>query len=348
LEKHTLPLEATMKALIAKENPDPEAPPSARLELADKERPRPGPGQVLVKIEAATCNPSDLHYLKGEYGVPPEWGKAAGFEAAGIVTESGGGFFARQLKGKRVAVASAEGEGVWAEYLLADAKTCLPVHKDVPPEQAATFIVNPFTAFGLLDRATALGSKSVIINAAASQVGRLVIRMARLRNIPVIAIVRRDEQRQALMAIGAEQVILSCESDFEKQLQAAAQEKKARVAFDCIAGPATAQLLTAMPTHSTVIVYGRLHRDPDDIYGGRYPVGPMIFADDRIEGFWLTYEIRRLGVWRLLRRSKELQRMFRGGLIKTEIQSRSAIEEFPAAIDAYASNMSAGKAILVF
>lgn len=337
-----------MKALIAKENADPEAPPSARLELADKERPAPGPGEVLVKIEAATCNPSDLHYLKGEYGVPPEWGAAAGFEGAGIVVESGGGFFAGRLKGKRVAVASAGGEGVWAEYLLANAKTCMPINKAVPPEQAATFIVNPFTAFGLLDRAVALGSQAVIVNAAASQVGRLVIRMAKPRAIDVIAIVRREEQRLALVAIGAEHVLLSTDSDFEKQLHAAAHEKKARVAFDCIAGPATAQLLTAMPTHSTVIVYGRLHRDPDDLYGGRYPVGHMIFAGDQIEGFWLSYDIKRLGLWRLLRRSKELQKMFRDGLIKTEIQSRSAIEDFPAAVDTYALNMSAGKAILEF
>ena len=337
-----------MKALIAKENTDPEAPPSARLELAEKERPTPGHGEVLIKIEAATCNPSDLHYLKGEYGVPPEWGTAAGFEGAGIVAEAGGGFLAGRLRGKRVAVASAEGEGVWAEYLLADAKTCMPINKDIPAEQAATFIVNPFTAFGLLDRAAALGSKSVIVNAAASQVGRLVIRMAKPRNMNVLAIVRRQEQRQALQDLGAENVLLSSDPDFEEQLQAAAGEVKARVAFDCIAGPATAQLLTAMPTHSTAIVYGRLHRDQDDIYGGRYPVGHMIFAGDRVEGFWLSYEIKRLGVWRLLRRSKEIQKMFRDGLIRTEIQSRSAIGDFPAAIDAYASNMSAGKAILQF
>ncbi len=337
-----------MKALIAKENPDPEAPPSARLELVDKDQPAPGPGEVLVKIEAATCNPSDLHYLKGEYGVPPEWGKAAGFEGAGMIIESGGGFFAGQLKGRRVAVASAEGEGVWAEYLLANAKTCMPINKEIPPEQASTFIVNPFTAFGLLDRAVALGSQTVIVNAAAGQVGRLVIRMAKPRKIGVIAIVRREEQKRALVAIGAEQVFLSTDPDFEKQLHTAAHEKKARVAFDCIAGPATAQLLTAMPTHSTVIVYGRLDRSPDDVYGGRYPVGHMIFAGDRIEGFWLSYDLKRLGVWRLLRRSKELQSMFRQGLIKTEIQSRSAIENFPAAVDAYASNMSAGKAILQF
>ena len=191
-----------MKALIAKENANTEAPPSARLELVKIERPTPGPGEVLVKIEAATCNPSDLHYLKGEYGVPPEWGKAAGFEGAGKVVESGGGFFARHLKGKRVAVASAEGDGVWAEYLLAKANMCMPIHTDIPAEQAATFIVNPFTAFGLLDRAEALGSKSVIVNAAASQVGRLIIRMAKPRNIAVIAIVRRQEQRQALQEIG--------------------------------------------------------------------------------------------------------------------------------------------------
>lgn len=337
-----------MKALVAKKNPHPDAPPSARLDLVEKERPAPAPGEVLIKIEAATCNPSDLHYLKGEYGVPPEWGKVAGFEGAGRVAESGGGFFANHLKGKRVAVASAEGDGVWAEYLLAEAKTCLPVHEDIPPAQAATFIVNPFTAFGLLDRAIALRSKAVIVNAAASQVGRLVIRMAKPRGIAVIATVRREAQREALLEIGAEDVLVSSHDDFEEQLAARAKALRARVAFDCIAGAETARLLTAMPSHSSVIVYGRLDDDPDDPYGGRYPVGNMIFADAKIEGFWLSYDIKRLGVLKLMRRSKELQRMFRQGLIRTEIQSRSPIEEYRAAIDAYAQNMSAGKAILEF
>ncbi len=338
-----------MKALIAVENTDPDAPPSTRLRLTDKPKPGPGPGEVLLRMEASPCNPSDLHYLKGEYGIPPEWGKTAGFEGCGTVVECGGGLFARWLKGKRVASAGGSGgEGVWAEYFLAKANACLPISRDIPVEQAASFIVNPFTAFGLLDRAKALKTGAVIQNAAASQVGKLVIRLAKLSGMPVISIVRREEQSQALQGIGAEHVLVSSEPGFEKELKGLAHKLKARVAFDCVGGADTARLLMNMPSHSTAIVFGRLDKDPTDIFGGRYPVGHMVFADAKIEGFWLSYDIRRLGPLRLLGRSRKIQGLFKKGLLKTDVQSVSAIEDFPAAMDAYAANMSAGKPILKF
>ena len=89
------------------------------LQVVDHPVPRPGRGQVLVKIEAAPCNPSDLVFLQGKYGILKKLPSVPGWEGSGTVVASGGGFIARYLKNKRVAC-SVQGDcnGTWAEYLL--------------------------------------------------------------------------------------------------------------------------------------------------------------------------------------------------------------------------------------
>lgn len=342
-------MSGTMKALNAVRNDDMEAPPSTRVELVEKDIPAPGPGEVLIRVEASPCNPSDLMYLMGLYGIPPRYGMAAGFEGCGVVEKSGGGFFAGLMKGKRVAFVSAgQGDGCWAEYFVTSAKACMPVDKAIPAEQAATFIINPFTAFGLLDRAKELGATAIIQNAAASQVGRLVIRIAKMRGIPVISTVRRQAQKDALEAIGAEHVLITTDADFDASLKSLAEQLKARVLLDSVSGKDTARVLMAMPNGSTAIVYGGLSVDRSDPYGGRYPLGAMIFAGAKLEGFWLSKALPALGVRRILSRSKEIQRLLKKGALETSIRSVSSIEDYPAAMDAYAAEMSGGKVILKF
>ena len=342
---------STMKALNVIETTDPNAPPSARVELVEKDVPKPGPGQVLIKVAAASCNPSDLHYLRGEYGIPTSYGLAGGFEATGEVIEAGEGDIGPGLVGMRVACAAGVSkggqDGAWAQYVVTEATACMPIVADIPNDNAATLIVNPFTAFGLLDRAQELGAKAVIQNAAASQVGKLVIGAAKLRGIPVISTVRRQEQKDRLEALGAEHVLITTDTDFPRQLAAKARELEATVFFDCVGGPDTALVLTCMPLNSTAIVYGRLHKDPTDIYGGQYPVGNLIFAGAKIEGYWLTKDFMKLRVDQILARSAELQELFKSGGLETDIRGHYGFEDYPAALDDYAATMSKGKVILI-
>ena len=64
------------------------------LRVTTKPTPSPGPGQVLVRMEAAPCNPSDLVFLQGLYGVKKILPAAPGWEGAGTVVTSGGGIMA--------------------------------------------------------------------------------------------------------------------------------------------------------------------------------------------------------------------------------------------------------------
>ena len=116
--------------------------------------PRPGPGQVLIRVAASPINPSDLMFIRGLYGFKKPLPVIPGFEGSGTVVEAGSGMLPRFLKGRRVACAAADPNiagGMWAEYLVTSAQLCVPLSKQVDMEQGATMLVNPLTAWALME-----------------------------------------------------------------------------------------------------------------------------------------------------------------------------------------------------
>jgi NADPH:quinone reductase-like Zn-dependent oxidoreductase len=97
------------------------------------------PGQVLVRMEAAPCNPSDLLFLQRMYGVVKTLRTVRSWEGAGTVV-SAGSLMGQWLVGRRVAVGGqGDQDGTWAEYFVAGAfGGCVPLHKDLDAEQGAT------------------------------------------------------------------------------------------------------------------------------------------------------------------------------------------------------------------
>ena len=133
---------------------DENAPSSARITLTEKPISVLQKGQVLIKMLASPVNPSDLVYLLGKYGLPPQDGAYVGFEGCGIVIKANAGLYGKWLEGKRVALSAQPGiDGVWAKYAVTKANFCLPVRKELSDEQAATIIVNPCTSVCLVQRA---------------------------------------------------------------------------------------------------------------------------------------------------------------------------------------------------
>src|SRR5262249_29116562 len=108
------------------------------ISIAEIPVPRPGPGEVLVKVFASPINPSDLMFIQGLYGFKKSLPAVPGFEGSGTVVETGSGMLARFLKGKRVACAAADpkiSSGMWAEYVVTSAQLCIPLQKNVELEQ---------------------------------------------------------------------------------------------------------------------------------------------------------------------------------------------------------------------
>jgi NADPH:quinone reductase-like Zn-dependent oxidoreductase len=310
------------------------------LTLEARPTPQPGKGEVLVRMAASPINPSDLASLQGLYGERKALPMVPGIEGCGIVVRTGPGYLARRLLGKRVACAAGEGDGAWAEYMVAPARQCSPLPASVSDEQGAMRIVNPYTAWAHLTIARQARARTIVLTAAASALGQMVNRLARRHDIQVINVVRRDAQAETLRRFGAEHILNSASLDFDRQLQDHCRQLDARLAFDAVAGAMTARLLTAMPSEARVVVYGGLAGEVISLNPG-----DLIFHQRHVEGFYLARWISHQNPLALLAMQRQLYQL--GDLTHAAIQLRAPLEDVQHAIATYQADMSAGKVLLM-
>ncbi|HEV3468275.1 MAG TPA: zinc-binding dehydrogenase [Pyrinomonadaceae bacterium] len=312
--------------------------------LSVVERPVPSPrrGEVLVRIAAAPVNPSDLMFVRGLYGHRKRLPVVPGFEGSGVVVASGGGLLGSYLKGRRVACAAPlEGDGTWAEYMRVPAAQCIPLRKGVETEHAASMIVNPFTAWALMELARRSGARAVVQTAAASALGRMVVRLGRSQGVEVISVVRRDEQVRLLQTEGARHVLNSEAADFDERLRELCARLRATVAFEAVAGELTGRVLRAMPEGGRAVVYGALSQA-----GCVVDPRSLIFESKRVEGFWLSQWLLGRNALRRILVAGKVQRLLAGEL-KTEVRARLPLERAAEGLRRYQREMTGGKIILV-
>jgi NADPH:quinone reductase len=314
------------------------------LSVTDLPVPRPGPGEVLVKVFASPVNPSDLVFLQGLYGFKKPLPAVPGFEGSGTVVDAGPGMLGRFLKGKRVACAAADEKisgGMWAEYVVTSAKLCVPLRKEVDLEQGAAMLVNPLTAWGLMQETLRGGHKAAVQTAAASALGRMIVRLGRRFSLPVINVVRRAEQVELLRKLGAEHVVNSGDAGFEAALHDLCHRLGATIGFDAVAGEMSGKVLGAQPDGARLLVYGALSLAPSQV-----DPSSLIFERKRLEGFHLAAWLRRKSWLGQLRVTNEVQKLL-GSDLKTEFQARVPLEGAAGGLRQYVNNMTAGKVLLV-
>jgi NADPH:quinone reductase-like Zn-dependent oxidoreductase len=337
------PIPNTMRAIVLEEYHANVADAINGLTIADRPIAPLERGQVLVRIEAAPCNPSDLLLLQGKYGSLKKLPTVPGWEGAGTVVASGGGLFASWLKGKRVSCAlRGDRDGTWAEHFIAKASECIVLKKQVPIDQAAGLIINPFTAIGLLKTARRAGHRAAIQTAAASQLGRMIVALAAESRFPLINIVRRHEHVALLKSRGAEHVLNSSSDGFIDELKLLSKRLHATAAFEAIAGEMTGLLLNAMPRGSDVYLYGALSEQP---CGDIDPV-ELIFNHKSLHGFYLGNWLRQRGPIGSIRTAIRVQNLILSNRIETKVQRRLKLDEVVEGLRQYAQNMTAGKVLI--
>jgi len=259
---------ATMRQLRSLVTPDGEL----RLSVATVDTPRPGPREVLVRVEAAPVNPSDLGLLLamadvsaavagGSVDEPivtapiaepvmrslaPRIGTAmpVGNEGAGVVVAAGESPEAQALLGRTVGFA---GGATYGEFCLASPRMCLPLPEGAESVDGASSFVNPLTALGMVETMRREGHAGLVHTAAASNLGQMLNRICLADGVPLVNIVRRPEQAELLREQGALHVCDSSEPTFEADLVAALEATHATLAFDAVGGGQLAsQILNAM------------------------------------------------------------------------------------------------------
>jgi len=236
-----------------------------------------------------------------------------GNEGSGVVVASGGGL-APLLCGVGTKVGFVnvpKGQGAYSEYVTAAAMTgVFPMEADLQVEAAASFFVNPYTVVGMLDTAAQLGAKAIVHTAAASQVGQMLVKLAKQRGVTLINVVRREEQAALLRSIGAQLVVVTDAPGWEATLAALIAEHKATVAFDAIAGETTGKMVSALPPKSTTFVYGGLSREP---VGGVNPID-LIYHRKQLKGWLLTNWVLAGGMFSTLPRLRAARLLVNPGL----------------------------------
>lgn len=315
--------------------------PTDNLFVDDIQVPSLRSGDVLVRIGAAPINPSDLVFLRNQYGIKKPLPVVPGFEGAGTVVDARGAL-ARALLGLRVACHAPEnGDGTWAEYMVCRASACIPLLTTVTIEEGASLIVNPLTALALMDIVKKGAHKTFIQTAGAGALGKMLARLARREGIEVLNIVRRREQVELLKTLRCPYVLDCRQEGFEDQLKVLCQRLKVRLALDAVGGELTAPIARAMIKGSRVIVYGALSGDSCAI-----SPASLIFEGKSVEGFWLTEWLKHRSIGRILWMAFQAQRLLKQEL-RTDVQARFPLDKIHEAIGLYKEKRSDGKVLLV-
>lgn len=328
------------------------------ISIATVKKPTPAEDEVLIRVEAAPINPSDLGLLlsfaadlssirvsgDGDQTVTsmkihpalmnamkPRLGQSmpVGNEGAGVVEDAGAN--AKELIGKTVGLA---GGAMYSQYRCVPASSCLVMNDGTSSKEAASSFVNPLTALAFIETMKMEKHSAIVHTAAASNLGQMLVKICKDDNIPLINIVRKPEQEKILKDLGAKYVCNTGDSDFTENLIAALVETGATLGFDATGGgnngELPGQILSAMEVaaNKTAKEYSRYGSDTYKqvyIYGGLDP-SPTILKRAfgmswGLGGWLLTPMIGKIGMERFQQMRKRV-----AAEIKTTFASNYAAE----------------------
>jgi NADPH:quinone reductase-like Zn-dependent oxidoreductase len=302
-----------MKAIIF----DRFGPPDEVLQVREVPRPDVGRGLVRVRMLAAPVNPSDLLYVRGEYGRHPTLPATPGFEGVGVVDAAGPGLVRhlRGLKpGKRVAVLNGAG-GTWQEYVVVSARQAVPIPEDIPDEQAATFFVNPATALVMTRYVLQVPRNAWLLQTAAgSALGKMIIRLGKHDGFRTINVVRRREQVEELKRLGADAVLCSADGPLPERVRELTGGAGVPFALDAVGGDTGSTVVPALAADGRLLCYGTLSMEPL-----RIDPRVLMAGQKRVEGFWLSEWARQQGALRMLGLFRSIGRLLRAGVLTSEV-----------------------------
>ena len=351
------------------------------ISIAKVEMPIPGDDEVLIEVHAAPINPSDLGLLlsfaadlstinvsgSGDETVtsmkihPALMGAMkpridesmpVGNEGSGIVIDAGAN--AKELIGKTVGLA---GGSMYSQYRCVPAANCLVMEEGTSPAEAASSFVNPLTALAFIETMKMENHTAIVHTAAASNLGQMLVKICKDDDIPLVNIVRKQEQVDLLKGIGAEHVCNTSDSNFMESLVSALVTTGATLGFDATGGgnggELPGQILAAMEvaanktakeysrygsdTYKQVYIYGGLDQSPTILkrsYGMSWGLG----------GWLLTPMIGRIGMEKFqamrMRVAKEIKTTF-ASTYANEISFEEMLQ--PEIIKSYAKQATGQK-----
>ncbi len=294
--------------------------------LSEIDLPALGARDVLIAVEAAPINPSDIGLMFGqaeiararfapgrvEAPLPPlELARLAGRvgqtlplgnEGCGTVIAAGKDAAAQALVGHRVAALAS---GMYARHRVLPLESCMVLPTGASSEDGAAAFVNPMTAMGFIETLHAVGGKGLVHTAAASNLGQMLVRLCHADGIPLVNVVRTAAQAETLRDLVARHIVNSTAPTFARDLEDALAATGADTLFDAIGGgPLLGTILSAMERVGRGAMagysrYGSATRKRAFVYGTLDP-GPIVVPRDvgfawDVSGWLLTPMLEALG-----------------------------------------------------
>jgi len=290
-----------------------------------------------VKIEAVGVNFIDIYHRTGQYrGSLPI---TLGVEAAGVV-DTVGPEVSEVRPGDRVAYAMQQGS--YAEYAVVPAWKLVPLPEGLDSRQAAAVMLQGMTAHYLSHSTYPLGpGDTALIHAAAGGVGLLLVQMAKRRGARVIGTVSTEEKAHLARQVGADEVILYTQADFEAETRRLTEGKGVNVVYDSVGKATFDQSLNCLKPRGMMVLFGQSSGavpplDPQmlNIKGSLFLTRPLLahYIADRAELLW---------------RANDLFKWMAAGELSVRIDRTFPLAEAAAAQRALASRQTMGKLLLV-
>lgn len=243
-----------MKAIQMTEQGGPEV-----LKLVDLPDPVPAPGQVLIRVTAASVNFSDVMRRRGDdYPVPTSTPFVPGAEVAGTVAALGEGVDGPAVGTRVFGTVGADASGGYAELAVAYAPNVIPVPDGMDDDTAAGIILTGLAATLMLTKSLDVGpGHSIFVPAAAGGVGGHAVQIAKLLGAsPVIAGASTAEKRDIASRLGADHVIDYTADDWVDQVRQLTDGRGVDIALEMAGGPRLAQTLRTLAPFGRMVVFG--------------------------------------------------------------------------------------------
>ncbi|MBS9721328.1 zinc-binding dehydrogenase [Tianweitania sp. BSSL-BM11] len=297
--------------------------PQEVLTSQNSDQPKPGAGQVLVRMLLSPVHNHDLMTIAGQYGIKPELPAIPGTEAVGIVEALGEGVTNLKV-GQRVAGGAT---ATWAEYYLADASRSVPVPDTVDNETACQLVAMPLSAKMLLETLNLPSGEWVVQNAANGAVGKMMAQFGAERGVKVLGLVRRQAAIDELKAEGIENVVATDENGWQDKAKAMVGDAKVLRAIDSLGGDGPSQVLSVASDGAELVSFGAMTQQPLKI-----AAGDLLFRGITVKGFWgAKPPVKPERIAELL---GELVRDAASGKLKLPVEAVYPIEDIAKAVSA--------------
>jgi mitochondrial enoyl-[acyl-carrier protein] reductase / trans-2-enoyl-CoA reductase len=317
-------------------------PPAQALSLLSAADPSPSLGEVLVEIEAAPVNPSDLLYISGAYILRPKPPAPVGAEGVGRVTAVGPEVD-HALIGRRVLLLPTYRHGTWATHTIAQARDVVAMPEDVDVLQLAMLGINAMTALQLLRRYgnPTAPNRWIGQTAGNSAVGEYIVKLAKSLGHNTISIVRREAAAEQVRSWNGDRVIIDGDR-LNDDLTTALQGAKLDIALDSVGGPTSTALAGHLGYEGTLISYGTQSGQPPTI-----ATTGLLGNHARLTGFWLMNWLNHTAHEEIVHAYEELAGLVANGTISAAVQHTMRLDEWPKALSLAAESRRTGKILFV-